>query len=192
MATLAAMRTASNARLNLRHSAGFTMIEVVVVMSIVAILLVIGVPSFKYMTTANRISSEVNGLIGDMQFARAEGIKEGHQVIVCATTDGATCNNSSTWQGGWVVCSDFNNDGTCDAGDPVFRVQKAFTSTDTFTASGNTSAVLFNREGFAIGLPGIVTITLHNSTNVSSYTRCLAISAVGTLQVQTAGVGNCT
>jgi type IV fimbrial biogenesis protein FimT len=186
------MRIASNAAPSERYSSGFTMVELVVVMSIVAILLVIGVPSFKYMTIANRISSEANGLIGDMQFARAEGIKEGHQVVVCATTDGLTCNNTNTWQGGWVVCSDANNDGTCDAGDPVFRVQKAFTSTDTFIASGNTSAVLFNREGFAIGLPGIVTIKLHNATNIASYTRCLAISAVGTLQVQIAGVGNCT
>jgi type IV fimbrial biogenesis protein FimT len=175
-----------------RHSAGVTILELVIVISIVAVLMLIGVPSFKYMTTANRISAEVNALIGDMQFARAEGIKEGHQVVACASTDGLTCNNTNTWQGGWVVCSDTNNSGNCDAGDPVFRTQKAFNSTDTFTASGNTSAVLFNREGFAIGLPGIVTITLHNSANIASYTRCLAISAVGTLQVQKAGVGNCT
>jgi hypothetical protein len=74
----------------------------------------------------------------------------------------------------------------------VLRVQNAFTSTDTFQASGNTSAVTFNREGFAVGLPGIVTIALHNVTSVTAYTRCLALSAVGTLQVQQAGVGSCT
>jgi len=43
-----------------------------------------------------------------------------------------------------------------------------------------------------VGLPGIVTIALHNVTSVSAYTRCLALSAVGTLQVQQAGVGSCT
>lgn len=175
-----------------RYSAGITMLELVMVISIAAILMVIGVPSFRYMSTANRISSEVNGLIGDMQFARAEAIKEGQNVVACASSDGATCNNTNTWQNGWVVCSDINNSGNCDAGDPIFRVQKAFTSTDTFTASGNTTSIPFNREGFAVGLPGIVTIKLHNATNVASYTRCLAISAVGTLVVQKAGVGNCS
>jgi hypothetical protein len=59
-------------------------------------------------------------------------------------------------------------------------------------ASSNTSTVTFNREGFAVGLPGIITIALHNVTSVPAYTRCLALSAVGILQVQTVGVGNCT
>jgi len=175
-----------------RSSAGFTVLELVMVISVAAILMVIGVPSFRYMTTANRISSEVNGLIGDMQFARAEAIKEGQIVLACASSNGTSCNNTNAWQNGWIVCTDLNNSGTCDAGDPIYRVQKTFVSTDTFTASGNTATVPFNREGFAVGLPGIVTVTLHNATNVSSYTRCLAISAVGTLVVQKAGVGNCT
>ena len=175
-----------------RYSSGFTMLELVVVISIVAILMVIGVPSFRYVTTANRVAAEVNGLIGDLQYARAEAIKEGQTVVACVSANGTTCSNSNAWQNGWIVCSDPLNDGACDAGQPIFRVQNPFTSTDTFTASGNTGAVTFNREGFAIGLPGIVTIALHNASNVTSYTRCLAISAVGTLAVQTAGVGNCT
>ena len=160
----------------------------------------IGVPSFKYVTTANRISAEVNGLLGDMQFARAEAIKEGRPVVVCvsanSTAAGPTCNNTNTWQNGWVICSDNNNSGNCDASDPMYRVQKAFTatsSTDTFVASGNRSALIFNREGFATGLPGTVTITLHSApTVVTAFTRCLAITAVGTLNVQQAGTGNCT
>ena len=33
-----------------------------------------------------------------------------------------------------------------------------FDSGDSFSASGNTSAILFNREGFSIGLAGTVTM----------------------------------
>jgi len=179
-----------------QHSSGFTMIELVVVIAIVGILMAIGVPSFRYVTTANRISAEVNGLLGDMQFARAEAIKEGRPVVVCVSADFATCNNTNTWQSGWIICSDLNNSGNCDAGDPILRVQKSFASTnstDTFVASGATSALIFNREGFAVGLPGTVTVILHSApTAVTAYTRCLAISAVGTLNVQLAGTGNCT
>ncbi|MFI4866242.1 MAG: GspH/FimT family pseudopilin [Steroidobacterales bacterium] len=176
-------------------SSGFTMIELVTVIAIVGILMAIGVPSFKYVTTANRISAEVNGLLGDMQFARAEAIKEGHTVVVCVSTNLTTCNGTNTWQSGWIICSDANNDGTCDAGDPILRVQKPFAvsnSTDTFVASGGTSALLFNREGFAVGLAGAVTIALHSApTVVTAYTRCLQISAVGTLNVLQVG-GACT
>ncbi|MFI4867932.1 MAG: GspH/FimT family pseudopilin [Steroidobacterales bacterium] len=175
-----------------RYSSGITMLELITVMTLAAILMAIGVPSYRYVTTANRIAAEVNGLVGDLQYARAEAVKEGANVVACASTDGATCNNTNTWQNGWVVCSDINNNGSCDAGEPLYRVQKAFVSTDTFTASGNTSALVFNREGFAVGLPGIVTIALHGTPTVASTTRCIQLSAVGTVSVLSAGQGNCT
>jgi type IV fimbrial biogenesis protein FimT len=194
--SLTAMGIAVKANPGRQSSSGFTMIELVVVIAVVGILMAIGVPSFKYVTTANRISAEVNGLLGDMQFARAEAIKEGHPVVVCVSTDFLTCNNTNTWQSGWIICSDANNDGTCDNNDPIFRVQKPFAvsnSTDTFVASGATSALIFNREGFATGLAGTVTVILHSApTVVTAYTRCLQISAVGTLNVELAGQGNCT
>jgi type IV fimbrial biogenesis protein FimT len=174
-----------------RHSSGFTMLELVVVIAIVGVLIALGVPSFKYVTTANRIAAEVNGLLGDMQFARAEAIKEGQTVVVCVSTNGTSCTNSP-WNNGWMVCSDPGNDGTCDAGQPVYRVQPPFTSTDSFVASGNNSALTFNRDGFATGLAGAVTITLHNApVSVPAYTRCLQVSAVGTLTVQTITTPGC-
>jgi type IV fimbrial biogenesis protein FimT len=176
------------------RSAGFTVLELVIVMAIAAILLTIGIPSFRYVSTANRMAAEVNGLIGDMQFARAEAIKEGQSVVACVSTDGATCTNSNAWDNGWIVCSSPLNDSTCD-GNPPYRVQKSFASvgsTDTLVADGNTTVLTFNREGFSVGLAGPVTVTLHNSTNVSSFTRCLQVSAVGIVQVETAGQQNCT
>jgi len=68
-----------------------------VVITIVAILMGLGVPSFKYVTVSNRMSAEVNGLLGDMQLARAEAIKEGSSVTVCSSTDGANCSGSTDW-----------------------------------------------------------------------------------------------
>src|SRR3984893_16700788 len=88
---------------------GFTLTELMVVITIVAILMGIGVPSFKYVTTANRVSSEVNGLLGDLQFARSEAIKEGQTVSACASADGATCSGAppppAVGKGGWIVFS---------------------------------------------------------------------------------------
>jgi type IV fimbrial biogenesis protein FimT len=174
-----------------QRSSGFTMLELVIVIAIVGVLIALGVPSFKYVTTANRIASEVNGLMGDMQFARAEAIKEGQTVVVCVSSNGTSCTNSP-WNNGWIVCSDPANDSSCDAGVPIYRVQKPFTSTDTFVAGGNTDVLTFNRDGFAVGLAGAVTIALHNApVAVTAYTRCLAISAVGTLVVQASGTGAC-
>src|SRR5215472_2171037 len=129
---------------------GFTLTELLVVTAIVAVLLGIGVPSYRYITNSHRMSSEVNGLLGDLQFARSEAIKEGQMVTACVSRDGATCDaGSTTWQEGWVVFQDVNNDQTVDPGDTVLHVQATFSGTDTFTAASGVSSVTFNREGFA-------------------------------------------
>jgi type IV fimbrial biogenesis protein FimT len=163
-----------------KRMSGVTLVELMMTLSLVAILMAIGVPSYKYVTNANRLAGEVNGLLGDMQFARGEAIKEGQTVVICSSTDGATCSNSSSWKAGWIVFSDSNANGSVDAGETVRRVQNAFNSSDTLNADNNISAVSFNREGFAPG-GNIVTITLHDSTADPKWTRCLKINIVGML-----------
>jgi type IV fimbrial biogenesis protein FimT len=166
---------------------GFTLTELMVVTTIVAILMGIGVPSFRYVTTANRVSAEVNALLGDMQYARSEAVREGQTVTVCASADGATCTGgvNNTWQGGWIVFSDANNDQSVQAAtEPVLRVKNAFSGQDTFTSAVN--AVTFNREGFAVGLPNAgILLTVHESTNNSGYTRCLQVTLVGMVKTVT-------
>jgi type IV fimbrial biogenesis protein FimT len=172
---------------------GFTMVELIVVISIVGILMAIGAPSYKYVTTANRISSEINGLVGDLQFARSEAIKEGLTVTVCATTDGTTCTGAgATWTKGWLVFMDGSTIGKIDGTDTVLRMQKPLSGGDTFTADSSVTAITFNREGFAQGLPPTLTLRLHNSTAVSGYTRCLAVTIVGAMSIQHYGQVNCT
>ena len=74
-----------------RHAnRGVTLFEILVVMGIVAMLMAIGIPSYKYVTNANRISAEINGLLGDLQYARSEAIKEGQTVSVCVSSGQAT------------------------------------------------------------------------------------------------------
>ncbi len=67
----------------MKVSAGLTLVELMVVITIVAVLLALGVPSYRYVTSSNRVSSEVNALLGDLMFARSEAIKEGATVTVC-------------------------------------------------------------------------------------------------------------
>ena len=167
---------------------GFTLTELIVVIAIVAILMGIGVPSYKYVTTANRVSSEVNALLGDMQYARSEAIREGQTVTVCAANaNGTDCAGvgNTTWQGGWIVFSDANGDQFVQAAtEPVLRVKNTFASQDKFTSTVN--AVTFNREGFAVALPNAgVLVTLHDSSNTATYTRCLQITFVGTVKTVT-------
>ncbi len=163
----------------MKREAGFTLSEMIVTMGIVAILFAIGVPSYKYVTTANRVSSEINGLLGDIQFARSEAVREGQNVVLCQSDDNQTCsNNPANWNNGWLVWSDLNGNGNLDPAE-LLRVQKAFLATDTLQDYGasNLGSITFNREGFATGVKA--RLTLRDSTNKVQYARCLDLSPLG-------------
>ena len=105
-----------------------TLIELLTVMSLVGILLAIGVPSYKYVTTSNRVSAEVNALLSDMQFARSEAQKEGQMVTVCPSAAQNQCDvNSTNWHNGWIVFSDVNGNQQIanPAANYLLRTQKA-------------------------------------------------------------------
>ncbi len=167
------------------QSAGFTLLELMLTIGIAGILLTIGIPSFKYVMTANRASAEINGLLGDMQFARGEAIREGQPVSICASSDGATCLGTTTWESGWIVFS-----GASPPVPPpgsILKIQRTFSNTDTLTADNAITQVTFSREGFTSSLPGAVTFTLHDSTANAQYTRCLSATIVGALSTQIGG-----
>ncbi len=169
------------------RAAGFTMMELLVTMTIAAILMAVGMPSYRYVTNSNRIAGEINGLLGDMQFARAEAIKEGRTVTVCVSQNGTSCADAG-WNSGWIVFSDPTNVGTVDAGElPVLRLQAPFTGTDTFTSSNGVNKVTFNREGYAIGITNGTLLTLHDATSNVNWTRCLSINLSGMMTTLKSG-----
>lgn len=176
---------------------GVTLIELITVMTIVVILMAIGVPSYRYVTTSNRMATEANALLADLQYARSEAIREGQPVTVCVSSDGASCDTSAVnpaWQKGWITYSNPGNVQTVDTTDPLLRVQKGFSGTgDTFQASNGVFEVTFSRDGFAQLGGSSTRVTLHDATSTSSYTRCLDVSQTGMMRVQTHSSDNtCT
>lgn len=173
----------------MKVSAGFTLVELMVVVVIVAILMSVAGPSYRYVTNSNRLSGEINGLLGDMQFARAEAMKEGQTVTVCSSADGANCSGATDWSKGWIVFSDPTNVGVRDANETILRVQRALHTGDSLKdKSATLSAATFNRSGLlslaGLGVNGI-TLTLHDSTATKAFSRCLWIASQGVMATQT-------
>jgi type IV fimbrial biogenesis protein FimT len=174
----------------MKRQSGFTLIELLVAVAIMSILLVIGLPSYKYITSSYRMSAEANDLLGDLQYTQGEAIREGQFVTVCASNATQTaCSGGTSWASGWIVFPNPTNAAQPAAVNLIMRVHKAFlgTTPDTFVASGGVSQITYNREGFATTAAGFpnTTITLHNPTAATAYTRCVWITPVGLGQVET-------
>ena len=91
----------------MKRQRGFSLTELVMVMAIVAILLAIGVPSYRYIGNSYRMSSEVNGLLGDLMLARAEAIKDSGMPVPPALGSAQAINFQPTGGGKAAITGDF-------------------------------------------------------------------------------------
>ncbi len=110
-----------------RRQSGFTLIEIIVTVSIATILMSIAIPNYTAMIKNNKVTAITNELISAMILARSEALKRKNNVSVCASVNQVACSGTD-FSTGWIVyveCSFPVNgaisvlgDGDCD-GDGV-------------------------------------------------------------------------
>ncbi len=134
--------------------AGFTMIELMVTLSVAGILMAIAIPNMRNFLRNNRLTSGVNDLLHSIQVARTEAIKRQQgSVVVCGTTDPAagtaalTCTYD-TFRG-WFVFQDTNGNWQRDAGEPVIETHTLIDASVTVKPDANGDIVSFGPSGFA-------------------------------------------
>ncbi len=84
------------------RSNGFTLIELMVVIALIAIITTMAVPSWQRMIVSNRIRASVNDLTLSIQFARSETLRQNGPVTVCPSSEGVNCT-ASGYEAGWMV-----------------------------------------------------------------------------------------
>ena len=87
--------------------AGFTMIELMFAIAVLAVLVGIGLPNMQDFVRNSRMSGAANDIISDFNFARSEAVKRRVPVTLCKTVDGTACNTSATTEfSRWIVFVD--------------------------------------------------------------------------------------
>ena len=119
---------------------GFTIIELMLAVVIVAILAGIALPSFNYAIANNKMSSNANEVVGAFNLARSEATQRGSRVNISSVSGG------TNWATGFRVWRDANGNAAYDAGEEI-RVFEAIDSGLTLT--GTVSGINFNAVGFA-------------------------------------------
>lgn len=130
-------------KLDMKNLRGFTLVELMVTLVVIAILLTVGVPNMSNFLKNNRLTSATNGFVSSLNLARSEAIKRGRNATLCVSTDQATCTGAN-WALGWLAWVDLDADGNLDAGETV-RVSEALPQ--TVTLAGTQTSFLFNSTG---------------------------------------------
>ncbi|WP_053845538.1 GspH/FimT family pseudopilin [Paracidovorax avenae] len=154
----------SSCRSHVRPARGFTLIELMVTIALVAIMLAIAAPSFVSFKRNSELTSIANNFLAALNAARTEAMKRNMFAMVMPA------NNDNDWSQGWTVFVDANDNGVFDSGDIVVMQQEAPPPYITLTGNGSTAAtrsyVRYDGSGFSRPMgsnPASTTLTIARS-----------------------------
>ncbi len=137
-----------------QKTSGFTLLELMIALTIGTIILVWGVPSFQGVLNSQRMSSATNELVMSLNLAKSEAIKRVAYVSVCKSSNGVSCSAAGTsWDDGWIVFANatVTNLGSIDAGDEVIRIYPALRDDFTLTPTGTVAGFVSFRPSGTLG-----------------------------------------
>ncbi len=92
------------AAMKLHH--GFTLIELMVSLTVAGILFAVAIPAFTSFVQNDRDTGQINSLVGSFSYARSEAVKRAspNGITVCPSLDGINCDPAAvSWLEGWIV-----------------------------------------------------------------------------------------
>lgn len=133
---------------------GFTIIELMVTIAIAGILLTIALPNLRNFIVSNRLSTDVNGFVGLVNYARSEAIVRNQDVVICPKANGAiTCAADQFWgEYDLQVFVDVNGNGERNAADTLLKTISATDVSGTqrrITRSAGVGVIRFSAAGFS-------------------------------------------
>jgi type IV fimbrial biogenesis protein FimT len=179
----------------LRSSAatrGFTFVEMMVTIAIVAIMMALAAPAMHQFVTQKAVSSSSDELVSALRFARSEALKRSSPVTVCAgngkvTDADAAC--STDWKQGWIVFADRDSDGKFTSGtDLLLRVEQPLSGqVSALVTDGAKGYTKFASTGIRIDLDTTSFTFKPNlkgtDANFDKYTRVVCVNAQGRVNV---------
>lgn len=127
---------------------GFTLIELMVTISVLGILLAIAAPNMQSFIIRNRLVAVNNDLMTAINLARSEATKRATDVSICKSSSPWT-SCGGTWSNGWIVFVDTDTIGDA-TGDTILRKYQGIPSGYTLNATANfTNYVSYKRDGSA-------------------------------------------
>lgn len=81
---------------------GFSLVESIVALLIVAVLACLAVPAFGKMLARERLVAAQTELAAILQHARAVAVAQRHAMLLCPSRDAQRCADDTHWEAGWA------------------------------------------------------------------------------------------
>lgn len=158
-----------------RRSGGFTLVELMITIIVLAVLVSLGAPYLQQMIINNRLTTEVNSLVAGLQYARSEALRRNTVITIGAT--------GTDWSGGWNIWVDTDADNAVDSTETLLRSQGAqasgYTIKPPISVTTSPAALRFNPNGTIANAAPLITEVCKSGV----VGRVVTVSLVG--QVQT-------
>jgi len=125
-----------------RHATqfGFTIIELMITVAILAIMIGVGAPALRDFVIRSRLVTQASDLTVALQTARSEANRRSQRVMVCkASSTYSACATGTDWGAGWIVFVDSDRNGSFTTGEEILRVHQASPTNITITMAGGGS-----------------------------------------------------
>lgn len=102
----------------MKNEKGFTLIELMVAIGLMALMLSMAIPALDQFTTSARQTGAINDFVSSLHIARSTAITTNYRTTVCASAGRATCEAVS-WDQGWIVFGDRDSDQVVDGNEVI-------------------------------------------------------------------------
>ncbi len=159
---------------------GFTLIELMIVLVILAVVLAVGLPGFANVFLGTRLSNYSNELVSSVYLARGEAIKRNVNITLCASSDGATCSTTNTWGEGWIVLEP-----------PATVIASNATVAPGFLVSEAAATDTLVFDGSGLVTPAATFKICRQQPTVGGQDRQVLVTNIGRTSVTTTNTGAC-
>ncbi|UXY15652.1 GspH/FimT family pseudopilin [Chitiniphilus purpureus] len=132
------------------RQAGFTLMEAMIVVSIIAIILAIATPSYQAMIRDSRLVAASEELLTSLMLARTEAIKRNRAVVICNSANPTASNPACitanpNWATGWIIFATNGSGTNYDrANDTLIRVGNQVEGVDRLGVNNNITRIRFH------------------------------------------------
>lgn len=139
---------------------GFTLVETMATLALLAIVVVMGAPGFTETLARHRARTAMYLVGADLAMARSSAIMRRADVVVCPRNADLQCRSDADWSHGWMVFADADGNRVADHEDDLLRVTDP-PSSGALRLGATRPFIRYQRDGRSAGTNLTVRVCTH-------------------------------